>query len=87
MPSGPDHGLDHALQLSIATLSFVRCWGDYMSYSLHSSEGGLYKGLYRGLLQDTLGVIKGDTRNLDYSSYHTFVFQLCRAHRGALTIK
>ena len=36
-----------------------------MSYSLNSLKGGLYRGLL-------LGVIKGDTRSLDSSSYVTF---------------
>ena len=37
-----------------------------MSYSLNSLKGGCIGDLYRGLL---LGVIKGDTRSLDYSSH------------------
>ena len=37
-----------------------------MSYSLNSLKGGLYRGLYRG---STIGLIKRDTRSLDYSSY------------------
>ena len=36
-----------------------------MSYSLNSLKGG-YIGIIYGT---TIGVIKGDTRSLDYSSY------------------
>ena len=36
----------------------------YMSYSLNSLKGG-----YIGDQGTTIGVIKGDTRSLDYSSY------------------
>ena len=36
-----------------------------MSHSLNSLKGGLYRGRYRGIA----GVIKRDTRSLDYSSY------------------
>ena len=41
-------------------------WDPYMSYSLNSLEGG-YIGDYIG--DYYIGVIKGDTRSLDYSSY------------------
>ena len=39
----------------------------HMSHSLNSLKGGLYRGLYRG---PTIGVIKEDTRSLDYGSYY-----------------
>ena len=38
-----------------------------MSYSLNSLKGG-YIG---GYIRTTIGLIKGDTRSLDYSSYTT----------------
>ena len=41
--------------------------GYCMGYSLNSG-----KGLYWGLLGITIGVIKGDTRNLDRSSYRVY---------------
>ena len=37
----------------------------HMSYSLNSLKG-FYRGLYRGGI---MGLIKGDTRSLDYSPY------------------
>ena len=37
-----------------------------MSHSLNPLKGGLYKGLYRGLLY--IGDSQGDTRSIDYSS-------------------
>ena len=40
-------------------------WETHMSYSLTSLKGG-YIGDYMGT---SIGVIKGDTRSLDYSSY------------------
>ena len=42
------------------------CSGPYMSYSLNSLKGG-YIGDYIGT---TVGVIKGDTRSLDYNTYN-----------------
>ena len=40
-------------------------WHLYMSHSLNS-----LKGVYIGIIYGTtIGVIKGDTRSLDYSSY------------------
>ena len=46
-----------------------------MSYSLNSLKGG-YIGDYIGT---TIGVIKGDTRSLDYGSY---VFSLVGSMKG-----
>ena len=48
------------------TFSVKSCNISYMSYSLNSLKGGLYKGLDRGT---TIGLITGDTRTLDNGSY------------------
>ena len=39
---------------------------DSMTYSLDSSKGGLIKGIVQGI---AIGIIQGDKRNLDWSSY------------------
>ena len=49
----------------------------YMSYSLNSLKGG-YKGDYIGGI---IGVIKGDTRSLDYSSYEDYIPLLPADHQ------
>ena len=50
----------------------------HVSYSLNSLKG-VYIGDYIGT---TIGVIKGDTRSLDYSSCRDRYSNLSREHRG-----
>ena len=57
--------------------------GIYVSGSPNSLKGGyIGRGLYRGLL---LGVTKGDTRSLDYSSYELLSI-LLRLTTGPLSV-
>ena len=43
-----------------------------MSYSLNSLKGAIYGNIYG----TTIGVIKGDTRSLDYSSYYLNIYPI-----------
>ena len=50
----------------------------YMSYSLNSLKGEIYRGLYRGLPQGLLGVIGGDTGGLDRGSCGITLSTMCK---------
>ena len=61
--------------------------GDYIGFRVQGLESELLKGGYIGiLLGTTVGVIKGDTRSLDYGS-DAFLWGLDRVDGGYLAAR